>query len=1560
MGKLQEIITKYGNCNDREQRKILREQLKSVKSEDLTSIEDHKSYIEILRKFRFSLAEDAKLNGDNFSALLESLLSVGEDGVYLSPLRFLFELIQNVDDCDYEDPTQVELDIHTAWNEGKIILTYNEKGFTPFNVFAITGIAEAAKNISESKVEIGEKGIGFKSVFGVASKVLIQSGKFSFELNKHDFTIPEPKYDNFEEIKGTRLTLTVEPSKVQQIFYDFNNTYKDSNAVLNANPVLFLNKLTKLRVYFDSWRSLTFEVSRKRLPNTDEMSVEDDVLLSVEYAKQSLESPAPRKEIRCLRYNMPITYSPPAYKSRYNKSIEKSKRMWMQVIVPQVDEVKKDEKNQITEGRLYSFLPTQIKMTVPVACHIPFKLDASREFVDPQDNNEWFRQSSKEFLKFLENVYIDLARKYKEKVIYYLPNKSAYLFVNGNCLQTEEFKRVSLFNLPIFYTVNKQFVTANEVFVFSQDEKLVEQEKLYRLLGLKNELFLLPENAKNPGLVVEKNVYSRLFKIALNNAKLTKQIMEILATVEDFPFKKEIEGNEQVNFTVEQVLSLQTCPACFDAFQNYSRSRIRARMRPIFQIASQGLVVEDVRRIESIDEPLLESDFDEKAALFFKLIGYKCVYVNGASEKFWFAAHNIILLGSGSKLSSLSEFCGKVDDNCLIAINIAYNLYAKTLEDAFDISPTKYINLLYKYRKGFKKILGDERYKRLLELINNSGVDSERYINELLQNADDCEYVDRPVFTLNVGKDNRTITTWYNETGFTNKNVYAITDIGQSTKKQILSGHETAEIGEKGVGFKSVFSVASNVVIHSGKFHFTLDAQTPTIPNLLEETELDDVQGTKMVFTMKSAVKSDFFTEEKVLKLCLCLRKLKNIRLGTFNVKISDDNQIRKIEINGKEYFFRILNYGFEVNDNVLLAERENNQRKIDNKQRIRFYIPQNNKAGIKYALYCGLPTKIEANIPLVIDAPFELTTSREDIVKNKWNEHIKEKLYDAYISLVKELKDNEGIKVLRFLPFRKDNERLTLRLFTGLNLEIERLISALKKEPFIETYKVNYYANPNTMGLVRVPDVVRYLLDDGQNIGYLTQNIVKCNGISEYIPAMEALGIRLMSIDETIKVLQKCYADNIEDDNFRKYLYAYLEQYCSKFTNTNREAIKTMDIIPVKGRSINEIKFVSWKNFQGKIYTKEGENVSPDYGWLLQTSELKKEVCERTLGISINELNSDYENMIYQKALRDKILSASDEDIYLFLMREFATNRSKLNQCIDVLIANAERIPLKNEKGKLVKGKIYISNEESDYFLGELLPSHIVHKECKALAQFIRRYDIADVYYENLRVQKPLTADDIESIQDTYIKHTFEILESCYKDGWIDEKLAKEYDIGGKNLSHAIYEDANEDVFNQPVKNKNALIGKIESAMRNPIRIVPKKVERTVHFGVTQTDEFPINSHEKRKDILHRYQDKPGQCVCQRCKKSFDVKFIEVNSIEKMPPYFWAQMGVALCLNCSKHFEELRENSVVLDKFHDAIQKANVMTDEAIEIPIGNEEIITFSQTHLAEIQEIMKRQPK
>jgi len=64
----------------------------------------------------------------------------------------------------------------------EIVIDSNEDGFTTENVQAICKIGKSTKRREGVQQFIGEKGIGFKSVFMVASKVHIQSGSFSFSF----------------------------------------------------------------------------------------------------------------------------------------------------------------------------------------------------------------------------------------------------------------------------------------------------------------------------------------------------------------------------------------------------------------------------------------------------------------------------------------------------------------------------------------------------------------------------------------------------------------------------------------------------------------------------------------------------------------------------------------------------------------------------------------------------------------------------------------------------------------------------------------------------------------------------------------------------------------------------------------------------------------------------------------------------------------------------------------------------------------------------------------------------------------------------------------------------------------------------------------------------------------------------------------------------------------------------------------------------------------------------------------------------------------------------------
>ncbi|XP_029933405.1 protein NO VEIN isoform X2 [Myripristis murdjan] len=122
-----------------------------------------------------------------------------------------------------------------------------------------------------------------------------------------------------------------------------------------------------------------------------------------------------------------------------------------------------------------------------------------------------------------------------------------------------------------------------------------------------------------------------------------------------------------------------------------------------------------------------------------------------------------------------------------------------------------------KLMKGHQDRLGRSLDRLSTELYSKDT----HFVLELIQNADDNSYPSEantpPALAFVVERD--CITVLNNETGFQEKNIRAICDVGCSTKGK----HKYGYIGQKGIGFKSVFKVTDCPEIHSNGFHLRFD-----------------------------------------------------------------------------------------------------------------------------------------------------------------------------------------------------------------------------------------------------------------------------------------------------------------------------------------------------------------------------------------------------------------------------------------------------------------------------------------------------------------------------------------------------------------------------------------------------------------------------------------------------------------------------------------------------------------------------------------------------------------
>ena len=172
------------------------------------------------------------------------------DNLYSKETRFLYELIQNAEDNSYSTATADNKEPFLAFKlyPDRIVIDSNEDGFSENNIRAICSVGNSTKKHSAGY--IGEKGIGFKSVFKIAQKVHIQSGPFSFafshtrEDDDDGLGMITPYYEEAKELPmgvRTRMALTLLPST------DFEELASEFRAVPDTF-LMFLSRLQRLSV----------------------------------------------------------------------------------------------------------------------------------------------------------------------------------------------------------------------------------------------------------------------------------------------------------------------------------------------------------------------------------------------------------------------------------------------------------------------------------------------------------------------------------------------------------------------------------------------------------------------------------------------------------------------------------------------------------------------------------------------------------------------------------------------------------------------------------------------------------------------------------------------------------------------------------------------------------------------------------------------------------------------------------------------------------------------------------------------------------------------------------------------------------------------------------------------------------------------------------------------------------------------------------------------------------------------------------------------------------------
>jgi hypothetical protein len=167
--------------------------------------------------------------------------------------------------------------------------------------------------------------------------------------------------------------------------------------------------------------------------------------------------------------------------------------------------------------------------------------------------------------------------------------------------------------------------------------------------------------------------------------------------------------------------------------------------------------------------------------------------------------------------------------------------------------------------------------RALLRLAQDLYSTDTHFLLELLQNADDNSYCQSQVPEMKLTITEEAFECYNNELGFEEKHVAAICNVADSSKGSGGTGY----IGQKGIGFKSVFRVSDKPTIHSNEWHFFFDAKESMIMPHWAEDENCDREGTRIVLPWKKGA-GEFaaaYFEDVQPSLLLFLSKIRKISL---------------------------------------------------------------------------------------------------------------------------------------------------------------------------------------------------------------------------------------------------------------------------------------------------------------------------------------------------------------------------------------------------------------------------------------------------------------------------------------------------------------------------------------------------------------------------------------------------------------------------------------------------------------------------------------------------------
>ena len=497
----------------------------------------------------------------------------------------------------------------------------------------------------------------------------------------------------------------------------------------------------------------------------------------------------------------------------------------------------------------------------------------------------------------------------------------------------------------------------------------------------------------------------------------------------------------------------------------------------------------------------------------------------------------------------------------------------------------------------------DGMLRRALERIIQLYTDKSHFVYELFQNAEDAEansirfiqYPDR----LEVFHDGKP---------FTSANLQGLCDIGKSDKVDNLN-----QIGEFGVGFKSVFGICDTVRLYSAPDHFrerieidavpfAVEIQDFTRPEDIPEEKIPKAYTTRFVFPYAVGQTFSGFSNVESLNNTLS-KKLQNLGITTLlfmkNLALIE----YRIELSGEPIKGEYLLEKKQINDHCLLVsaigttEKQKSeedsqefisylkfsrqiqkyaQRSVDIAFSIR--IDKNGeyqcvKAPSPYvSVY--FPTETESKLDFIVQGPYRTTPNRSSIpADDEDNNLLAQETAMLLRESILELKDAgklnmSFVKVLPLSEDRFDSFGLFLPLYETVK-ELFRTSAVIPskngKYVFAKYAKIT---RQEKLANVFTDDLLTQLINDDHKHYWLPTYLTETN--REYKAVLDFMTNELYISVIRPEDLRSYFSSNPkflpeQPDDWLVELYGIFENIPASFSKSRETNMLTADIVKTK-----------------------------------------------------------------------------------------------------------------------------------------------------------------------------------------------------------------------------------------------------------------------------------------------------------------------------------------------------------------------------------------------------------